>query len=169
MLAKNSLTGQGLSDTELYDQVITLMLAGHEVNLNITLPVCKKFKKSSGNDTISLDLVLSKYTSVHCCITKNRRNLQLFHGRKRYFIINAYFIWYFIFSFRQQPSLSFGCCTFSLLNLKCKGNWGKRSQLIYPIVTVPSQTQYCPNVPISMQLWKKHSGENLFFSKMGFK
>ena len=34
MLAKDSLTGQGLSDTELYDQVITLMLAGHEVNLS---------------------------------------------------------------------------------------------------------------------------------------
>ena len=35
MLARDTLTGQGLTDTELYDQVITLMLAGHEVSRSI--------------------------------------------------------------------------------------------------------------------------------------
>ncbi len=32
MMARDRLTGQGMSDAELYDQVITLMLAGHEVS-----------------------------------------------------------------------------------------------------------------------------------------
>ncbi len=36
MVATDPLTGQGLSDTELHDQVITLMLAGHEVSRNRT-------------------------------------------------------------------------------------------------------------------------------------
>ncbi len=33
MLARDEKTGQGLTDTELRDQVITLMLAGHEVGV----------------------------------------------------------------------------------------------------------------------------------------
>jgi len=31
MMARDEATGQGLSDKELQDQVMTLMLAGHEV------------------------------------------------------------------------------------------------------------------------------------------
>lgn len=53
MVARDAETGQGMSDEELRDQVVNLMIAGYEVNMSVIT---------------NQHLLLIKFSMSHCCV-----------------------------------------------------------------------------------------------------